>query len=562
MSVYQIELRKAFKRWGVFLLSFAACVATAAPLEPPWNGDSSAKASFLVDASSSFSITEVQLRFAQGQGKAHNPETGMPIGGGRTVWFQVNPPAVTSQFDAILTVPRAGLASVDLYSQQTDGAWKIQKSGYNVASADWPRRFLFPVFDTDIFPNSAPMYLAVKNVSASIVPIVWRTPSEFDDLSVKIHMGLAAYSGIILLMVLISLINSVLWRDSLHALYAVYVIVIALAQYAVIGLGGEYLWPRSPYWNSIAAVVGGASFMSIAGIFLWRLTAERGSRLAALVLFAAAAVGAAIVVAFFTLGRGPVMPVYTNYFLTCVALYLIVLIWYSLKNGRVGWWIFAGFLMLSIGSLLILLPTLGFPSFVSVGRYAGPIGAALEIPLVFIGLYMRSRTRHDNRERLHQAMTIDPLTGISSYAVLLNKLDRVLRKSSPAAVLRIRIANAKSIVNMHGRDNLELALVYAGGCIAEQANESDTAARYRDGSFVLLVAGSVSKQNTAEIAQRIVARGLQSTSAFKHDMPLTFQIAYMILPHKVSDSSDVLRLLDAALNKHGSKHTTFVTIAA
>ena len=561
MFAYQIALRKTFKRWVMLLWCLAACVATAAPQEPPWADDSTALASFLVDASSSFSISEVQSRFAQGQGQAHNPEKGMPISGGRTVWFQVKPPAVTSLFDAILTVPRAGLASVDLYSLQIDGTWKIEKSGYNIAIADWPRRFLFPIFNTTIVPNSPPIYLAVKNVSASIVPIVWRTPSEFDDLSVKIHMGLAAYSGIILLIVLISLINAILWRDSLHAIYAVYVIVIALAQYAIIGLGGEYLWPHSPYWNSIAAVAGGASFMSLAGIFLWRLTAERDSKLVTTALIAAAAVGAALVVAFLTLGRGPVMPTYTNYFLTCVALYLVVLIWYSLKNGRVGWWIFAGFLMLSIGSLLILLPTLGFPSFVSVGRYSGPIGAALEIPLVFIGLYMRSRTRHDNRERLHQAMTVDPLTGISSHTVLLKKLDRVLRKSTPAAVLRIRVGNAKNIVDRHGRDHLELALVYAGGCIARQASESDTAARYRDGSFVLLLEGAVSTQNIAEIAQRIVARGLQSTSAFKQDVPLTFQIAYMVLPHKMSNSSDVLGLLDAALNKHSSKNTTFVTLA-
>lgn len=543
------------------LFALTVCSASAAPqTEAPWN-DPAAQVSFLPDASSSLTITEVQSRFAKGLGKMHNPETGMPIGGGRTVWFQVSAPAVTSTFESILTVPRAGLASVNLYSAQPDGSWKVQKSGYNIASVDWPRRFLYPAFNVSLMPGSTPLYLAVSNVSASIVPVVWRTPGEFDDLSIKIHMGLAAYSGIILLMVLISLINSVLWRDSVHALYAVYVVVIAVTQYAVIGLGGEYLWPRSPGWNSIAAVVGGASFMALAAIFIWRLTAERGSRLVSALLITAAVIGVAIVICFFLLGRGPVMPFYTNYFLASDALFLGILIWYSLRHGRVGWWVFAGFLMLSIGALLVLLPTLGFPSFVSVGRYAAPIGAALEIPLVFIGLYMRSRTRHDNRQRLHQALSVDPLTGISSHAVLLDKLNLLLRKSTPGAALRVRLANAQGITDMHGTDSLELALVYAGGCVAAQAAESDTAARHQDGSFVLLLEGPVSKQNAAEIAQRVVARGLQRTSAFKQDMPLTFQVACMVSPFMASDAQELLAQLGEALDKRSSDRSTFITFA-
>ena len=537
----------------------AVCPVAATPqVQTPWN-DPAAQVSFLPDASSSLTITEVQSRFAQGQGKMHNPETGMPVGGGRTVWFQVSVASVTATFESMLTVPRAGLASVNLYSAQADGSWKVQKSGYNIASVDWPRRFLYPAFNVSLMPSSTPLYLAVSNVSASIVPVVWLTPGEFDDLSIKIHMGLAAYSGIILLMVLISLINSVLWRDSVHALYAVYVVVIAVTQYAVIGLGGEYLWPHSPGWNSIAAVVGGASCMSLAAIFIWRLTAERGSRLVAAVLIATATIGASIVIAFFVLGRGPVMQFYTSYFLVSDALFLGVLVWYSLRHGRVGWWVFAGFSMLSIGALLVLLPTLGFPTSMSIGRYAGPIGAALEIPLLFIGLYMRSRTRHDNRQRLHLALSVDPLTGVSSHTVLLSKLNHLLRKSTPGAVLRVRLANAQGITDVHGTDSLELALVYAGSCVTAQAAESDTAARHRDGSFILLLEGPVSKQSAAKIAQRIVARGLQRTSAFKRDMPLTFQVACTISPFTASDAQQLLGQLDEALDKRGSDRSTFIT---
>ena len=527
----------------------------------PW-ANPAAQLSFLVDASSTLGVAQVQSRFAQGQGKPADPDAGMPVGGGRTVWFQVVMPKVAAPFESILTVPRAGLASVRLYSVQADGTWTVKRSGYNVASADWPKRFLYPAFPFTITPGSEPVYLAVSNVSASVVPVVWRTPADFDDLSVKIHMGLAAYSGLILLIVLISLINSVLWADSIHAVYAAYALVTALAQSAVIGLGGEYLWPNSPGWNSIAAVVGGASFMSLAAIFIWRLIDDRGSRIISILLLTNAALGFLIVISFFILGRAAVMPFYTNYFLASVVLYLAVLAWYSLRYGTAGWWIFAGFLALSVGSMLVLLPTLGFPSFTSIGRYASPIGAALEIPLVFIGLYMRSRMRHDNRQRLNQAVRVDALTGISSHAVLEAKLDQQLRTFRPGAVLRIRLANAQSITEAHGAEGIELALVYAGACIASCASQFDTAARHRDGSFVLLLSGRISQPQTAEIAQRIVAHGLRRTPAFSLDLPLVFQVAAVTSPFITTDAQQLLKQLDRVLRRRGTDPSTFIAFSS
>jgi two-component system, sensor histidine kinase LadS len=550
---HQHRFKHVITSLALTLLSIAASFVPSASLAQtpigapaPW-AQPEAQVSFISDASSNMSIAQVQAAFDQKRDKPALPDTNFPIGGGRTVWLQMTPPPTSAAFDALLTIPRAGLASVNLHEQQADGSWRVQKSGYNIASVDWPKRYLYPVFPIALQPGMKPMFVQLSNVSNSIAPAVWRTPKEFDDLSATTHMALAAYSGFAFLIVIICLINAVLWRDSVHALCALCVIVIALTQYAVVGLGGEYLWPNSPQWNSIAAVTGGAMSIVTTALFYRRLMAEFSTRWMSWLLVGIASVGIAISMAFVMLGRPPVMQAYTLFFLLSSVIFIALLIWYTVRNFRVGIWVLAGFIVLFTGALLVLLPVFGFPSFSALGRYSATVGAAIEIPLMFIGLYFRSRTKHDSRQRLKMALRVDPLTGISTHKELLNRLSRMLRARRPAALLRVKLANARSIREKFGADALEHALVYAGSCVAAETTSHDLAARHKDGSFAMLLPGTWTDAQAAQLAQRLIARGLQPTDALAYDIKLQLQVAYLVAPFDTPDAALLIAELAEAL---------------
>src|SRR6185369_17495636 len=101
------------------------------------------------------------------------------------------------------------------------------------------------------------------------------------------------------------------------------------------------------------------------------------------------------------------------------------------------------------GTALPLMHNLGWLPLTFVTQYGVPIGAMLEIPLVLIGLYFRSRERRDNRVRLEALSNTDPLTGVGSHRVLMDRLEHLLvrshRDSILGTVLRVHVANLEGI---------------------------------------------------------------------------------------------------------------------
>jgi GGDEF domain-containing protein len=465
----------------------------------------------------------------------------MPLGGSRAVWYRIEVPPVAAAARAVLAVRMPTIDKVELYRPDGSGGWNVQRAGDSLPVAEWPIRHLYPAFAFTVQPGEPRDATYLKVQSSHPVPIRWTLwdASSFNEANKLWHLVLGGSVGFMLLVLLLAVVHAVFWRDSIHLFFGVHVALVGMSFMSLTGLAGEYLWPRSPWWNDLAPAVLPAAALGWTSVFVRELVAERGRRWLSAVLIAQAVISAFIVIAFVQFGRGPVFLWHNLYAVPSLALLLAVLAWYALRNPAIGWWVLAGVAVLTIGSVFPLMNNLGFePSALGL-QYGLQVAAAMEIPLVMIGLYFRSRERRENRLRVQALAHTDPLTGVGSPRVLTDRLEQLLdrhrRDASLGAVLRVRVGNLAGIANEFGREAAEAAMVRTAECLAREARQGDTVAREETGDLVLLLDGRMTREQAMAAGRNIIAGGLKFSGRLPPGVTLSLQVAVACAP--LPDSS-------------------------
>jgi two-component system, sensor histidine kinase LadS len=536
---------RVLTRLALMLLLLATALSASGQREPTLSTATVAASQWL-DAQGKASLADAQAAIA-GAGQAVDREQVIPLGPDAAVWYRLEFPRVAAPTRVVFRVTFPGTDHVDLYRPGPGGDWHVQRSGDHVSVNDWPLRSLDPAFIFSIQPGEPPSFLRVANVQPIRVKWVLQDASAFLETLKMWHLGLGAYAGFVAMVVLLSLFNAVSWRDPIHLYYLVHVVLVGLGVMALTGLGNEYLWPDSPWWADRAPLVIPGLAIAWAGLFVRELVAERGGKLISNVLLAYAAIGVLLLAAFLVLGREHVYRAPSVYGLPGLALLLGVLGWYSLRRPQVGLWVLGGVSMLTIGALIPLLQNLGAlpPSRFTDG--APQIGAALEIPLVLVGLFFRSRERRVNRQRLEQMATTDPLTGLANQRVLLRRLEQLLKQArrdrGVGAVFRVHVSNLAEIAGEYGREAGEAALIRAAECVAKDAREGDLVARDPGHDLVLVLGGRVDRQAATAMGRDIIARGLKFSARLPPGVVVKLRVAAACSPLPHTDAEGLVHSL-------------------
>jgi diguanylate cyclase (GGDEF)-like protein len=251
------------------------------------------------------------------------------------------------------------------------------------------------------------------------------------------------------------------------------------------------------------------------------------------------------------LSRGTFFRAPSLYLVPGMLLILGILAWYSRRRPEVGLWVLAGVTVLVAGSLWPLVRNLGLIGHSFLTDNGPQLGAAVEIPLVLIGLYFRGRERRDSRVRLEALSHTDPLTGLGNHRVLMLRLGQLLgrarRDPTLGAVLRVRVANLHLINEEYGREAMEAAMVRAAECVARGAIEGDTVARDKGGDVVLIMEGQPARSQIAETGRNIIARGLKFSRRLPRGVTLHIHVAAACAPLPVVDPATLMGLLDQEL---------------
>lgn len=472
----------------------------------------------------------------------------MPFGGDAAVWYRLQLPKALSSGQAVLTVPIPGINHVELFHPDGTGGWRSQHSGDAVDVDQWPVRYLHPTFVLAApSGETRAIYLRIRN--SHPVRVTWelQDAGAFHEEAKAWHLALGAYGGLMMLVVLLSVANALSWRDTIHLYYAVHVVLVGLGVLSLSGLAGEYLWPANAWWNDTASILLPAISVGWAAVFVRELVAERGGWIVSWSLLALAAYAFLMGLAFVLLGRESFYRAPGVYALPVLAAIVAALAWYSRRSPQVGLWVLAGMAIMVAGAVLPLMRNLGWLPTSIITVYGVQIGAALEIPLVLVGLYFRSRERRDNRVRVEALSRTDPLTGVGNHRVLMERLEHLLgrsrRDSMLGAVLRVHVANLDAIRKRYGREAASAAMVQAAECVAREAAQTDTVAREEGGDLVLVLEGQVTHRHAAYAARNIVAHGLQFSERLPEGVSLKLLVggARSPLPHV--DASALLGML-------------------
>jgi diguanylate cyclase (GGDEF)-like protein len=213
----------------------------------------------------------------------------------------------------------------------------------------------------------------------------------------------------------------------------------------------------------------------------------------------------------------------------------------------VGLWVLAGMAALTTGTLFTLFRNLDWLPVSFATQYGPQIGGSLEIPLILIGLYFRSRERRDNRVRLDALAHTDPLTGVGNHRVLMERLQNLLGRGRRApflgAVLQVHVANLNAIRDEYGREAAEAAMVRAAECVTREAREGDTVAREQGGDVVLILEGEVPRGKASEAARNIIARGLKFSGRLPPRVTLSLRVGGACAPLPDANAKVLLGML-------------------
>ncbi|HWI81314.1 MAG TPA: 7TM diverse intracellular signaling domain-containing protein [Ramlibacter sp.] len=491
---------------------------------------------FWADGSATAGLQEARTAFELGRGRAPASNEVMPLGPGRAVWYRLTFAPVAAASQAVLALPIAAIDSVELFRPDGTNGWQVQRAGDMLPVGQWPVRYLHPAFVFTLQPGeaAATTYLRVQHSHPIAVEWVLRDPAAFNEANKLWHLLLGGYLGFLALVVVLAVVHAALWRDVIHLYYGAHVVLVGLVVLSLTGLTGEYLWPWQPWWNDIAPAVLAAAALGGLGLFVRELVAERGRQLLSSALLALSAASFAIALAYLLFGRRPVFIAHNINAAVSLAVFVCVVGWYALRQPKVGLWVLAGLAGLTAGALFPVLRNLGLQPPALVAQYGLQAGAALEIPLVLIGLYFRSRERRDNQVRVHALSRTDPLTGVGSHRVLIEGLEQLLerhrRDPLAGAVLRVRVSNLGAIASQYGREAAEAALVRAAECVAHGAREGDTVAREQGGDLVLVMEGRLSRDQAIAAARDLIAGGLKFSGRLPPGVTLSLQVAGACAP--------------------------------
>jgi len=517
----------------------AACWACAAMLwaqpalaEPP-EGDITLQARYWIDPTGQADIRQAAADPARLQ--PFDRYQSIPLGTG-ALWMRFDLPTLDArQRWYLLLTGAAFLNRATLYTPAPDGSWSEQRAGDHVPVAQWSLPHFAPLFAVTATEPQA-VWLRLENHPAPASPFVLLlTESRLQDKSRWTLILVGGYIGFGLLVFVVGLMHARLYGDRAFHAYCAYVACMLLFQLSYTGMGGLLLWPQWAWFNDAAPAL---FMLNMAGSGIWFIreatALPRHSRLADRAVVGFSLFGPLFALAYVTLNNSVTYAVLNVYGLLSVLLSITLCLWTWRRGETYSGWLFVGFLPIHL--------TYPFPALRAAGvlpdswltQYAVLIGSALEIPLLLYILHMRAKDFSENRVRLRALDSTDPLTGLTIAPVLRlrvrDALRRARRSGHRCTVMLVELANHEEIVADEGREAGDRALVVAASRLSGVVREVDTVCRIEDNRFALLLEGPQPDDARRQLAQLIVARGLEPLPPLPPHLNLRFRVVSAWVP--------------------------------
>ena len=195
--------------------------------------------------------------------------------------------------------------------------------------------------------------------------------------------------------------------------------------------------------------------------------------------------------------------------------------------GPWKWWMMLGHCAGLVVALLFLTNA------IEASRNYWPVVLMLllQAPPIYLALVWRSRLLNEIRLRSAAANVTDPLTGLATTPVLIERIMRIMSRSqhnklAPAssALFLIEVQNWHGLINELGADSNEKLLLETALRLRRSVGDNDLVARIRQGRFAVLAQGLASQHEVTNLATRLVVSGLRIDSPLLPGVELKLRV--------------------------------------
>lgn len=305
--------------------------------------------------------------------------------------------------------------------------------------------------------------------------------------------------------------------------------LFGLAAYLVLMLGFVLAGARLPVDQELIQqwlLVLGPSLM--AGLQFWLLRNRKISHvgLAAMAAWAGVTVG---LLGFYPAGDNAAVPtslcLLWLVLLVASSFYLSVQAWDT--AGPWKWWLLLGHGMGALVAASFLT------DLADARRAYWPVLSMLlvQAPPIYLCLVWRSRLLNEIRLRSTAASTVDPLTGLATTPVLVERLMRIMSRAQQArhapagsALFLIEVTNWNGLLNELGTEFNEKLLLEAALRLRRSIGDNDLVARLHGGRFAVLAQGLTNPREVTTLATRLVVSGLRIDSPLLPGVEFKFHV--------------------------------------
>ncbi len=195
--------------------------------------------------------------------------------------------------------------------------------------------------------------------------------------------------------------------------------------------------------------------------------------------------------------------------------------------GPWKWWMMLGHCAGLVVALLFLT------NVIEASRSYWPVVlmVLLQAPPIYLALVWRSRLLNEIRLRSASANVTDPLTGLATTPVLVERIMRIMSRSqhnkhAPAssALFLIEVQNWHGLINELGADSNEKLLLETALRLRRSVGDNDLVARIRQGRFAVVAQGLASQHEVTNLATRLVVSGLRIDSPLLPGVELKLRV--------------------------------------
>jgi len=264
-----------------------------------------------------------------------------------------------------------------------------------------------------------------------------------------------------------------------------------------------------------------------------------------------AALGVVAVLALMLAEPGRRAGIMVTYVLAALAVLVTALMWAWRRGDRYAGWVALGLLPVMVSAAFPIARTAGLIPISFMTTYGMQIGIAFELPVLLVILMLRSQQRREHNRRIQGLDRMDPATGLINGHVFTERLARMIARSQrlrhQAAVLLIDITNIEQIQRDFDRRSAEELPLRVAGRLLSAAREIDSVARLSELRFAMLVEGTLTPEEAAAAAPRVVARCLMHFKDKPAEWVAHLRVAQALVPLDGQDASVLMERLGAVL---------------